>query len=377
MTLVKATLQQLGPEPDKPKPIGKPIKVQFNPTTLRYQLSNNVDMGKSFGRSAALYQGTSQGTVQFELIFDTADEDADGKPVDVRTKTKELEKFLLPDKKQPKSVPPRVEFSYGSFSVVGVMSALNQDFELFAESGVPLRAKLSVTIKEQKPEFEAAKVGAGSNTGTAAKPFDHGKPTPAGAPPDRTGTALAGESAADFASRMGLDPAAWKSFAAGLGDTLSLEAGVRIDFSASASVGLGLGVQAGATAGVGGGGRRRGGAGDADRDVTAAEATGAGGVTKAIEGRASVRAAEAAADQRASFGLASPSATTRMPATTTTTTTASPAAAMDVAGRTTEGVDPRAVSYGAGIPLRDRVGSPDQAPVALVAHIRCGKREQP
>jgi hypothetical protein len=395
MTLVKAALQAVGPGAQNPPPTkGDPIAVQLNPTSLRYQLNNNVDVGKAFGRSASQAQGSSSATLQFDLIFDTADEGSTDNPVDVRSKTKKLEQFLLPDKKSPKSAPPRVKFTYGTFSVVGVMSALNQDFDLFAESGVPLRAKLSVTIKEQKPEFDAGETGAGANTGAAAKPMPGsgaGGGAPA-APADRTGTALAGESAADFAARMGLDPAAWKSFAAGLGDTLSLTAGLRIDFSASAGVTLGggLGEQAGATAGVGGGGRGGSGGGSrgGSRDVTPAEAAAAGGVAKAIEGRAaaaSVQEADATRQAFASPAPASPAPASRAPASAATAGTgaARPAPAAPAPqppkrfGETGGAAPPdgRAVSYGKGVPLRPRVGAPDQRVEPLVVHTRCGKRE--
>ncbi len=41
------------------------------------------------------------------------------------------------------------------------MTSLNQDFDFFAANGVPLRAKCAVTIKEQKPEFDANLSGPG------------------------------------------------------------------------------------------------------------------------------------------------------------------------------------------------------------------------
>src|SRR5206468_778482 len=114
------------------------------------------------------------------------------------------------------------------------------------------QAKASVRIKEQKPEFDAKLLPPGSNTGAAATDAlgaGGGAPGPGTAPaPDRTGTALGGESAADFAARMGLDPRTWKDLAAGLADPLRLDAGLQIDFSASASLDVGLGVQVGATA---------------------------------------------------------------------------------------------------------------------------------
>jgi hypothetical protein len=384
MTLVKATLEAVGPGAQNPPPPakdGEVISVQLNPTSLRYQLNNNVDVGKAFGRSASQAQGSSSATLQFDLVFDTADEGSTTQPVDVRSRTKKLERFLLPDKKSPKSAPPRVKFTYGTFSVIGVMSALNQDYELFAESGVPLRAKLSVTIKEQKPEFDAGQTGAGANTGAAARPMPGSGPGaggPGGAGPgtggpaaDRTGTALAGESAADFAVRMGLDPAAWKSFAAGLGDTLSLTAGLRIDFSASAGVGLGVGLgeQAGATAGVGGSARAP------SRDVPAAEAAAAGGVAKAIEGRAAAAAVQEAAATRQAFGASGPGAGAAAGSGSGRAAAGSAGSGRSTPGSAASTGNRAAVSYGKGVPLRPRVGAPDQRVEPLVVHTRCGKRD--
>ena len=158
---------------------------------------------------------------------------------------------MLPKAGEPKGVPPRVLFRYGSLQVAGVMSALNLEYDLFSDSGVPLRAKASVTIKEQLPQFDAKLLGAGANTGSGATAIPPRRPrrrAAPGRPADRTGTALGGESAADFATRMGLDPSTWKTFAAGISDPLSLDAGLQIDFSSSVSASAGLGVQTGATA---------------------------------------------------------------------------------------------------------------------------------
>ena len=79
---------------------------------------------------------------------------------------------------RPRRFRPGVQFTYGTFTVVGVMTALNQDFDLSARNGVPLRAKCAVTIKEQKPEFDANLAGPGANTGAGATP-----------PPSRPGQA--------------------------------------------------------------------------------------------------------------------------------------------------------------------------------------------
>ena len=212
MTLIKATLQEIGTQPSlRPVPVpGTLITVQVNPTSLRLALTNNTDVGKSVGRPNTTFQGSSSSTLSFDLMMDTADQGKTGEPVDVQTLTAQLERFMLPKTGEPKGVPPRVLFSYGSLKVAGVMSALNLEYDLFSSTGVPLRAKASVTIKEQKPQFNADLLGAGANTGSAATPAVPPAPgggVPAASPPaDRTGTALGGESAADFATRMGLDP---------------------------------------------------------------------------------------------------------------------------------------------------------------------------
>jgi hypothetical protein len=352
VALAKATLQEIDSKPGDPQPVGDPIAVQFNPTTLRLQLANNVDMKKAFGRPSTQYEGTSSATLSFDLVFDTADEGETGKPVDVRKWTRRIEKFLLPAK-GTKAVPPRVKFSFGpsgesSFELIGVMTGLNEDFDLFDATGVPVRAKLSVTIKEQRPEFDAGKEGPAANTGAAAQ--DAAGLVPGGAAggrpaPDRTGTALAGESAADFADRMGLDPQGWKGLDLGLLDPLALAAGAEIGFSAS--VGLEVGLSADFSVGA-----------SIDTPVPAAgqipdpaAVTAAGGLQRVLDDSAGDRAARAAEQARAEVG-APPSAEVAVPQ-------AASAHPVPVAAEPPRvPLDPRAVSYGFGVPLRERVAAP-------------------
>ena len=175
------------------------------------------------------------------------------------------------------------------------MSALNLEYDLFSSTGVPLRAKASVTIKEQMPQFDAKLAWPGANTGSAATaavpPRARARHPRRRAPRrDRTGTALGGEPAADFATRMGLDPSTWKTFAAGISDPLSLDAGLQIDFSSSASASAGIGVEVGATAtGTGASAPRRGAAGRPlvarSCPAPAARLTAAGGWPRAHPGR--------------------------------------------------------------------------------------------
>ncbi|MFD0381738.1 hypothetical protein ACFQ2B_02750 [Streptomyces stramineus] len=200
--LVKATLQEVPTRPTTPAP--EPITVQFNPTSLRLQMANNVDMKKAFGkRPAVQYSGTSSSTLSFDLVFDTSDEGTTEQPVDARARARRLERFLLPAK-GAKAVPPLVRFSYGTFQLIGVMTALNQEFDLFSATGVPLRAKLAVTIKEQMPEYESGRTGPGATPARAPGTISVCCPAGRGRPADRTGTTVAGESAPT-------SPTAWDS----------------------------------------------------------------------------------------------------------------------------------------------------------------------
>lgn len=381
MEFAKATLQEVSAKPSaSPILVGEPVTVQINPASLRLQLTNNVDSGKALARPSTQSQGSSSSTLSFDLIFDTADEGSTESPVDVRTRTRRLERFLLPGTGDAKAAPPRVKFTYGTFTVVGVMSSMSEDFDFFAMNGVPLRAKCAVTIKEQKPEFDAKLTGPGANTGAGAVPPLPPQQRPgagarrAPAPPDRTGTALAGESAAAFAVRMGLDPRAWKDLAGTLANPLSLAAGLQIDFSASASLAVGLGVEIGATAGAATG-VDGGGAVPLTPAPAASpegpELTAAGGLTRALDREAARRSGLAADKARAAFGM-----DTGTPAGTSvgfgagTSARPDPGTAPFGEGRTTgpapdgrtpspaatRTADPRALSYGFGVPLRPRQG---------------------
>jgi hypothetical protein len=385
MTLQKATLQEVPNDPTpRPKPIpGTLIQVQVNPTSLRLQLTNNTDVGKAVGRPNTTFQGSSSSTLSFDLMMDTADQGTTGTPVDVQTLTAQLERFLLPKPGQPKAVPPRVLFTFGSLQVAGVMSDLNLEYDLFSSTGVPLRAKASVTIKEQMPQFNADLLGAGANDGSAATP-----PLPSGAAAqnaaaDSTGTALGGESAADFAVRMGLDPSTWKSFAAGIADPLHLDAGLQIDFSSSASVSAGIGLDAGATSAAAGndpGVTSVGGAMAAVESLTPAALTAAGGVSQAIAQQALSQSAAAAAATRAAF--APGSATSAGPAASAQVPTGTVAAGATAGTTATAGTggpvpqlppDPRVTSFGFGVPLRPLTAIPSRAAVAIVHDVARGQ----
>jgi hypothetical protein len=404
MEFKKAWLQEISPKPGSTTPArgSKQIEVQINPATLRLQMASTVDTGKDAGRQKTQYQGSTS-TLSFDLVFDTADEGTTDSPVDVRTRTRQLERFVLPEMSQPKAVPPRLEFRYGTFTVIGVMTALNSDFDLFSANGVPLRAKCAVTIKEQKPEFDANQVGPGANTGVGATPplppsgaGGSGSPAgdrptgPAPQPTDRSGTALAGETASDFAQRMGLDPKAWKGLQ-GITDPMSLTAGQRVDFSSALSLGAGVGVEVGATALLGVGGAASAGPGTeaagrpgdgpvpAQAPADGVALTASGGLSRALEQATASRASAAATAVKLAFA-GDPGSPASRPAAATVVQPPAAGGAASTAGRTgsmpamagraaTQPPDPRAVGYGFGVPLRPRIAIPRASTAGLVREL--------
>ncbi len=377
--------------------------VQFNPTTMQLQMANSIDGARSRGRQRQQYNGTSSTTLSIDLEYDTADEGTDWEPVDVRTKTQDVRQFVLPGGANAKQAPPRVKFRWGTFELTGVMASLTEDLSLFSAEGVPLRAKVSIQIKEQDPKFEALERGPGANPDTSPPPSgedaagsDAGQP---GGPPDATGPldaavdALDGETPSDFLARNGLAPEAWRAIGGLLdaaGDGIELSAGASIGFNSSLGVGLGLGVSLGFEAGL-------------DLSVEAAlgleasaSATGrvggraaelqqgralaaSGGVTAAAESSKNAVAEAATAAALTSFDQQGPPAASPTVSTASTAVSSRGPLSTGTVGPTLRSgdapgapappaSDARASSFGRGIPLNERItppGSDDECYVVL------------
>lgn len=231
-------------------------EVQFNPTSLRVTYQNNVDEGGATTQTQRRQNPSTQSaTLNFDLEFDTAEEtDAEG-PVNVRTRTAVIRQFVEPSANAGKDPPPLLKFLWGTFSFVGIVTQLTEDIDLFSPEGRPLRAKVTVAMKEVRADIEAKAVGGGAATSDNATP--PGKPNPAsGAPgsppaanPDTAALAQLGESLQQLLARLNADPATWRAAMRGLDSPLGLAGGAQVQFAAGASAGLGLGVSAGFAAG--------------------------------------------------------------------------------------------------------------------------------
>ena len=378
-TLEKAKLEAL----DRQGKVTETIPVQFNPASMRLQMTNSIDGAKSRGRQTQQYNGTSSTTLSLDLELDTADEGTTERPLDVRTRSAKVAQFLLPGGPKSKQAPPRVRFRWGTFELVGVMSSLTEELSLFAPSGAPLRAKLSIQIKEQDPKFEALERGAGANesnsppdSGEGDEEAPGGPGTSGGGLADTSVPALDGETPADFLARNGLAPEAWRALGSALdalSDGIELEAGLSVEFASSLSIGAGLGVSAGfraevgtsveAALGLGGAGPPSGSTGRSTGLQAGFALSAAGGTTAAFETAKAAGADAASGAARASFGAegdrgpAAASGGSRAPLTASTSSRTQPALPAPPAPLPPK-ADPRATTFGFGVPLRDRIGVP-------------------
>ena len=141
----------------------KHIEVQFNPATLRVTLANTMraeTRSASGGSSgpAAQFVEKSESSLAVELIFDTT---MPPKRVaansDVRKLTQKVaETFMKPGDPvhNHPSAPKKCRFQWGAFKFTGMVSSYSETLDFFAPEGIPLRATLSLTLKEDRYQFD-------------------------------------------------------------------------------------------------------------------------------------------------------------------------------------------------------------------------------
>jgi len=119
-----------------------PIPVQFNPPEYQIQRSNEFAEIRIPGLGSSLLQFVSGGaqTLTIELFFDTT-----GRGVDVRVFTDLITDLALVNSET--HAPPRLVFLWGSLIFPCILEGFTERFEYFSTSGLPLRARLSVTLK--------------------------------------------------------------------------------------------------------------------------------------------------------------------------------------------------------------------------------------
>lgn len=206
-----------------------PIEVQFNPVSLQVEITNSSSAGGSSGTTSQIATQSSA-KLNLDLLFDSS---ATGE--DVRNKTRHLRAAV----RNPQGrngggeatsgpagaayVPPRVSFDWGTFTFAGVADSYRETLDFFSVDGVPLRAQVAMSLKEQPTEFAALERDNPRRTADAGA-FE----VPA---------ALQGLSGAAGVARQGGDLRAARAIASangeeslrfGSGKTLAVSAGVQL-----------------------------------------------------------------------------------------------------------------------------------------------------
>jgi nucleoid-associated protein YgaU len=119
-----------------------PIPVMFNPPEYQLQVTNQfAEVGiPGLGSSLLQFVKGSAQTLTMELFFDTTDEG-----VDVRVFTSLI--LNLTSLNSETHAPPRLLFVWGSLVFPCVLESVTQKFDYFNALGMPLRARLSVSLK--------------------------------------------------------------------------------------------------------------------------------------------------------------------------------------------------------------------------------------
>lgn len=309
--LVKAVLAEMPNGVTDPARATARTEVQFNPTSLRIQYSNRTAGGQQSGAQGRQRPGTGEVQLSFDLVFDTADEGSAEQPVNVLEKTRLVERFVRPrGNRAGQETPPRVLFEWGSCQVQGVMDSTNVDLDFFSAGGVPLRAKVSVTIKGQ----DAALNYTPSPNPPGAAQAASGAPGRGGGTPAiaQVVQAQRGTNLPALASQLGLPPELWRALASGVPNVRNLVPGQEVQVPADVR-----GAPASGQAAAGNDPDRAtarlplldpapGGSAAAPDAVAQGQAlTKQGGLDGAIQQLRSAQHREAAAGNRSAFGVAS------------------------------------------------------------------------
>lgn len=233
------------------------VQVQFNPESLDISLSNSFK--ESSGDSPTQLVDEASAQLSLELQFDTTDTG-----IDVRQRTHQVAKFLKPldttmevERGDPLPPPIVVEFDWGAIVFQGYMDSYSETLEYFSHDGVPLRAKVSISLTQQERSFdprqssdaEGNDAGAYSNDAVGDDPFASGaveQDVEQGAPMDNAAAAANG---VEDPRNPGVDKVALPEKSGKLGRAAAAFA----QAGASLGGGLGGGLSAGIGAGIGGG----------------------------------------------------------------------------------------------------------------------------
>ncbi len=152
MPLIKAIIEVLDRQAiDLKRGLPRFIPVQFNPPDLTFNKSAQLAEIAIPGLDSSIQQFIRGQTekLTLELFYDTTDLGMGEAALDVRLATNSIYQLV---KIQPKThAPPRIRFIWGlGLSFEAITESVQQKFTLFNPLGIPLRATVSVTLREYK-----------------------------------------------------------------------------------------------------------------------------------------------------------------------------------------------------------------------------------
>lgn len=122
--------------------VPSPIPVMFNPPEYQLQKTNQyAEIGiPGLGSSLLQFVKGSTQTLTMDLFFDSTDTG-----LDVRVFTRRVVELMAIQSET--HAPPRLTFVWGSLVFPCILESVTQRFEYFNGAGMPLRARLTVTLK--------------------------------------------------------------------------------------------------------------------------------------------------------------------------------------------------------------------------------------
>jgi Contractile injection system tube protein/LysM domain len=179
--------------PTVPEPM---IQLCYNPTEYQVQKANNFAEINIPGLESPPIQFVRGATEKLtaELLADTSDT-----LDDVRVRYVSKVRALM-DINIELHAPPIVRLMWAGQVFVGVVESLNVTYTVFTPAGIPVRAKLSLALKEYRPAAVQVK-----ERPTASPDFD------------KTWTVRRGDTLSGIAGAVYRDPTRWRAIAAANG----------------------------------------------------------------------------------------------------------------------------------------------------------------
>jgi hypothetical protein len=207
----KAKLTVKAGEPDSPQDT-TPLPCMFNPTEYSLSRTTSVQRNESPQQPGGTphYSGSGPLSLTMQLFFD----DFAAPKGDVTPSVTRLLSWTVPkDPTLPNARPPKVGFDWGNPQLTGFwgyITSIKINYTVFRMDGVPVQAKVDLSIEEVMPEQPAA-----------TNPTSHAINS------RRVRTVIEGETLQGLAYRELGKPTLWRAIAElnGIDDPMSLQAG--------------------------------------------------------------------------------------------------------------------------------------------------------